>query len=255
MNNLSKRKIVLGMLMALVLAFSVQGTADALTLSKTSGDLQTKTVGSSFDITFSVGLTGDTSIYNNRNETISDEATPRVIDANGFVLTAPIGGVRYRESTAANSIQGFRYEVLGDTGYPTSSDPTGDGNNWIAANGAHVDSNGNVVDSVGRAVYEDQAFTIGATADPSSAIADSLRFNYNDEAIAIGVSTATISLELASNGYPVTPIPNVIDTGPARSITADSVNATIASLYEMDPVRGLPNFGYFEMCAFSSRNV
>ena len=30
MNNLTTRKIVLGMLMALVLAFSVQGTADAL---------------------------------------------------------------------------------------------------------------------------------------------------------------------------------------------------------------------------------
>ena len=31
MNNLTTRKIVLGMLMVLVLAFSVQGTADAIT--------------------------------------------------------------------------------------------------------------------------------------------------------------------------------------------------------------------------------
>ena len=55
MNNLTTRKIVLGMLMVLVLAFSVQGIADALSLSKRSGDLQTKSVDSSFEITFSVG--------------------------------------------------------------------------------------------------------------------------------------------------------------------------------------------------------
>ena len=42
MNNLTTRKIVLGMLMALVLAFSVQGIADALTFSTSrSGDLVT----------------------------------------------------------------------------------------------------------------------------------------------------------------------------------------------------------------------
>ena len=42
MNNLTTRKIVLGMLMALVLAFSVQGIADALTLVQAqTGDLQT----------------------------------------------------------------------------------------------------------------------------------------------------------------------------------------------------------------------
>ena len=41
MNNLTTRKIVLGMVMVLVLAFSVQGIADAqLTLGKTGGDLQ-----------------------------------------------------------------------------------------------------------------------------------------------------------------------------------------------------------------------
>ena len=42
MNNLTTRKIVLGMLMALVLAFSVQGIAEALTFSTSrTGDLQT----------------------------------------------------------------------------------------------------------------------------------------------------------------------------------------------------------------------
>ena len=54
MNNLTTRKIVLGMLMTLVLAFSVQGIADALTFGTTrTNDLQRIVSGA----TFSVGLT------------------------------------------------------------------------------------------------------------------------------------------------------------------------------------------------------
>ena len=46
MNNLTTRKIVLGMLMALVLAFSVQGIADALNFKQSSsGDLKTNCSG------------------------------------------------------------------------------------------------------------------------------------------------------------------------------------------------------------------
>ena len=58
MKNLTTRKIVLGMLMTLVLAFGVQGTADALTLSKSSGsdDLEIRAAGDSTDfvVRFSV---------------------------------------------------------------------------------------------------------------------------------------------------------------------------------------------------------
>ena len=57
MNNLTTRKIVLGLLMALVLAFSVQGTADALTFSTSrTGDLQTVREDREFRIRFSVSL-------------------------------------------------------------------------------------------------------------------------------------------------------------------------------------------------------
>ena len=53
MNNLTTRKIVLGMLMALVLTFSVQGIADALTFSTSrSGDLETKAPNQTFTIRF-----------------------------------------------------------------------------------------------------------------------------------------------------------------------------------------------------------
>ena len=63
MNNLTTRKIVLGMLMALVLAFSVQGIADALTFSTSrSGDLETKAPNETFTIRFSVSLKGNTAI-------------------------------------------------------------------------------------------------------------------------------------------------------------------------------------------------
>ena len=54
MNNLTTRKIVLGLLMVLVLAFSVQGIADALTLKKTSGDLVTVSRNQTFTIKFSI---------------------------------------------------------------------------------------------------------------------------------------------------------------------------------------------------------
>ena len=240
MKDLMTRKIVLGLLMMLVLAFSVQGIAEALTITKSSGsgDLETKTVGSSFDIKFSVGLTGDTIIYDARRNRISDEDTPSVIDNLGFKLTDPINGTRYRESTEADQA-GFRYEVTGDTGTPGNS-PEDPDNNWIATTGAHVDASGNVVDAEGRAVYTSSTLSIRMTANPDSAVDKSLRFNYNDEAIAIGVSPATISLEMTSNGYPVTPITGVSTTAPAR-IATDSASATTASLFEMDPVRGLPS--------------
>ena len=60
MNNLTTRKIVLGTLMALVLAFSVQGTADALALSAISDTVQSKRgiTGVDFEIQFSVALLG-----------------------------------------------------------------------------------------------------------------------------------------------------------------------------------------------------
>ena len=60
MNNLTTRKIVLGLLMVLVLVFSVQGIADALTLDHRSGggNYQTVFPGGTFTISFSVRLAG-----------------------------------------------------------------------------------------------------------------------------------------------------------------------------------------------------
>ena len=57
MKNLMTRKIVLGLLMVLVLAFGVLGSADAIDrLTRNSGDLQTVTAGRDYQIRFTVGL-------------------------------------------------------------------------------------------------------------------------------------------------------------------------------------------------------
>ena len=57
MNNLTTRKITLGLLMVLVLAFGVLGNADAIDrLTRNSGDLQTVTEGRDYQIRFTVGL-------------------------------------------------------------------------------------------------------------------------------------------------------------------------------------------------------
>ena len=55
MSNLTTRKIVLGTLMVLVLAFSVQGIADALSFRESrTGDLQTIVINNEFTISLTV---------------------------------------------------------------------------------------------------------------------------------------------------------------------------------------------------------
>ena len=240
MNNLTTRKIVLGMLMALVLAFSVQGIADALTLSKTSGDLQTKTLGSSFEITFSVGLTKDAAIFKNGKQ-VDDTNDENRIDSQGYRVFDATDGRTYRmfEAQAQPTGTFYRSEVAADNDT--------DGNNSVTSSEAtyYVDSRLDVVDEEGRAIYRtldatgnlSQRLRASSTADLLT-VAESVRSNYNDEAIAISFpqnAPTTITFELTSSGYPVDDVPNT-----ARSPN-DAAAATTASLYEMDPVRGLPS--------------
>ena len=93
MSNLTTRKIVLGLLMALVLAFSVQGIANALTLEKTSGDFQTKPAGSTFEITFSVRLdSNSTRIYNSNGQQTDEYGNE--IDGSGYLIEYVRGNAR-----------------------------------------------------------------------------------------------------------------------------------------------------------------
>ena len=77
MNNLTTRKIVLGMLMALVLIFCMQDTADAISrLTRSSGDLQTVTVGEEYQIRFSVTPQGASRIPGFKPVPSTDESDP-----------------------------------------------------------------------------------------------------------------------------------------------------------------------------------
>ena len=87
MNNLTTRKIVLGMLMVLVLAFSVQGTADALTISAisntTPGDLGTLVTDSNFTISFTITENRETTV----DSTIYYDAESFTIRVTGGDIT------------------------------------------------------------------------------------------------------------------------------------------------------------------------
>ena len=76
MNNLTTRKIVLGLLMVLVLAFSVQGTADAITLlDRVSGDLQLPVLpDGAFSVTFSAALQDQATVNANYQAVPSNHA-------------------------------------------------------------------------------------------------------------------------------------------------------------------------------------
>ena len=87
MNNLTTRKIVLGMLMALVLAFSVQGIADALTFKESrTGDVVTLSPNKKgFTIKFSVNLTSSKDIYDTTETPKRQEDEAGVdIDSSGY---------------------------------------------------------------------------------------------------------------------------------------------------------------------------
>ena len=99
MNNLTTRKIVLGMLMALVLVFSVQGIADALTFATTrTGHLGTVSTDGKFEIQFTVNLLGDSPIHPNIGAVLTTDSAYNVdtrthyidINGNGIRDTTPI---------------------------------------------------------------------------------------------------------------------------------------------------------------------
>ena len=87
MNNLTTRKIVLGMLMGLVLAFGVQGIAEAVTIEVTSGNHQTKKPGETFSITLRITdlVSGD--LTNADDDTDSDDYSLDVSFHSDFTLT------------------------------------------------------------------------------------------------------------------------------------------------------------------------
>ena len=109
--------------MGLVLVFSVQGIAEALTLTETSPIVQSKRMGSTFEISFTVGLTSPTTAY--------DDQSPRrrITDHNDVPDTWPPGS--YAASTDdgdATRIDSSGYQVwyIGSTAYRFTADEDSD---------------------------------------------------------------------------------------------------------------------------------
>ena len=184
MNNLTPRKIVLGLLLTLVLALSVQDIADALTLTRVSDEYQSKRLGSSFEITFSVGLTSPAIAYNSARKRVShdyDDQTPLGtdhtatisrttgrIDSSGYRVYDATNGREYRHSAAATalSVDLFvdprpRYEfVSGNDGTRSVGAPATGGtatrgadNSGSGTDDLYVNNSGQVVDATGKVVY------------------------------------------------------------------------------------------------------
>ena len=105
MNNLTTRKIVLGLLMTLVLAFSVQGIADAFTVtaSSTSNEfILVSSTGTALNRSFTFGITFDsTQVSQGSSTTVT--ITPPPID-DGVTLTSfTVSGLTDTDDNSTNS--------------------------------------------------------------------------------------------------------------------------------------------------------
>ena len=218
--------------MVLVLAFSVQGIADALTLEKTLGDFKTKPAGSTFEITFSVRLdSNSTRIYNSKGQQTDEHEN--TIDGSGylvfyvgsrsyrFVRTSTLTDANQQENTSpataiASSLTGtLRAREPGDRS-STGWDDERYSVDVTSNTSIYIDGSINVVDNLGRAVYVeetrindngttdvnsddfDEYEYTRATATPVGAYSSNApqRYAYNDEQIMItgaGTSPATVT--------------------------------------------------------------
>ena len=203
MNNLTTRKIVLGMLMTLVLAFSVQGIADALTFKKSrTGDLQTVVLpDDEFTIKFSVEPTSSKDIsaqgvtprrqiaeagVTENGDSDLDDRTP--IDSSGYML---------KKITVDGKDKYFRISgnrIVDNSGYliveTTKTDPTS-----TAEPPAELEPGDRDKDADGL-----------IKAKPDDPLSDSLQHHYNDEAIRIQVTTTGTGAALTSLERSGTPI-------------------------------------------------
>ena len=206
MSNLTTRKIVLGMLMTLVLAFSVQGIADALTFRESrTGDLPTVVVDNEFTISFSVPPGSNTTRITDANgklikdTTAEGGAASHRIDSSGY-LVSDIGTREYRTIPSPPS-----GSLVVDP-RPTYSDDD-PGSAGTASTPYYVDSSRNVVDSAGDAVYvqtgggdrsgADPWRYTRAKANPNEKVDDLNRYHYNEESISI---SAPVGVDLRRVG-------------------------------------------------------
>ena len=216
MNNLTTRKIVLGLLMAFVLAFSVQGIAEAVEFGITTGDLQTIINESGvFTITVAVTLGSNTTDINNAdNQLVSDDGRTR-INSNGYKVR-DINGTEYR------LIKSNPTGTLVTTNSASATQTT-------ARSPYYLDGT-NVVDSTGAAVYvrtgtnsTNWTYT-RATGEPADPVSDADRYHFNEEAIQIDIPSG-----ITLTG-PVRSTSDVTLTETAESTDSDYLDSATTTL-------------------------
>ena len=200
--------------MSLVLAFSVQGTADGLTFRESrSGDLQTKSVGHEFTVSFSVSLGSNTTpIKNTAGKLVDDSNTDpdqaARINSSGYKVK-DIGTTEYRLSAAAQALTAsgtpnptFVYKK--DSAYTETTNTTsffiGNSNKTVyeevsADNKAYqvyLRTGDLTADPVVPYKYA------SVTAEPDAKVEDADRYHYNEEAIQISVPTGTTLIKVGS---------------------------------------------------------
>ena len=229
MNNLTTRKIVFGLLTVLVLAFSVQGIADALTLTKSSGDLVTVSRNQTFTIKFSIDPDSPQEV---------NLGTKKASQAEIDIAAAG----NSRPNTLTDDHKGKTYDadyINGETThYYTESLVAGDGTatlrNWLTESDAYD--------------YNDEAIAISVSSVPANATAPTFRrdgtviplgddnspslqerHEVSDRQLSTGTSASTITL-IGSSGsageYTIT-IEDVTDGEDFPGNTAPSEQASI----------------------------
>ena len=202
MNNLTTRKIVLGMLMALVLTFSVQGIVDALTFSTSrSGDLATELrAPNDFDIRFSVSLKGNTSIKNSDGDLVDENGN--LINSSGYYINADGDYVTSAGGGTVATTTAERVKAENDVRYHYSQEQV-----TIAVPNAEIIE-------VGRYDIDDtDSHVLMETGEDGDKLSSSITLTL--EAATANVVTITIS-----DTTPTTDLPNgVTDRAPAITFT------------------------------------
>ena len=232
------RNLFVGVLMGLVMVFGVQEICEALTLTQTSSPVQSKRMGSTFEMTFRVGLTGNKvqnhPDYSRRRINANDHTAPyQYIDSHGYEVDyIEETSSSYRTLTAdPTAPTGAAFVVDPFPQYSTKSD--GSAADPAAAGTPTtpylVTSSGNLYDSAGKAVHI-QTGDGTRTSDPvspwrykratgysskpiSEGADESARHDFNDEAIGITFPSAAGTVKLKNPSFTFGSIDKPTDLG------------------------------------------
>ena len=207
MNNLTTRKIVLGLLMALVLALGVQGTADALTFETSrSGDLITVSLNQPFEITFDpepnnpVEANPDTRAA---NQAEMDAANA----ANGNPNTVGNPNVGYQHGTTT-----YYYNTTNNNNTPADTADDFTVKHWLTESNAYY--------------YNDEAVTVDSgitltrngTSIPGNGSTDALLDKHENSNRRLGSSITLMGSHAIAGVYDIT----ITDSTPLADFPTDA---------------------------------